>query len=91
MAPRVGEQIQSFFKGKEEEKRRARIRAAFFLAFGVELDSVVSAGAVARARMLARLKRRMRRERLRGLSNRDGYDLDRQIALKHAIEVLQAR
>jgi hypothetical protein len=68
----------------------ARQWAALQLACGLDLATALGARAEDRSHIVARLTRRLRRERLRGLSRHWSYDLNRHIALKQVLDRLLA-
>lgn len=77
-----------FLRRKEAQIAESRQRAALQLLAGIDLDEMFGMPAGARDRMLARLRRALERERLRGLRRHWSYDLNRHIALKQALDRL---
>jgi hypothetical protein len=79
-----------FRRRLEEERKVGRARAALQLLCGIDLDDVAAAGEAGRVQAAARVRRRLERERLKGLRLHWSYDLDRHIALKQALDMLGA-
>lgn len=85
---RISSEIATFQQEKRETAAQARQRAALQLVCGIDLAAALSLPPAGRAGLVARLSRRLRRERLKGLSRHWSYDLDRHIALKQALDRL---
>ncbi|WP_309084104.1 cytoplasmic protein [Chelativorans sp.] len=77
-----------FRRAKEEEVAQARQCAAFFLISGIDLSAALETTGTERAAILARLRRLIERERLKGARRHWSYDLNRHIALKQAYDRL---
>jgi hypothetical protein len=84
----ISNEIATFQESKQRAASEARQRAALQLACGIDLAAALAMPAAARAGVVARLARRLRRERLKGLSRHWSYDLDRHIAMKQALDRL---
>lgn len=80
----------SWSAGKKLLEEEARQTAAFYLMSGIDLSQALASQGEARARVVARIERLMRRERLKGASRHWSYDLNRHIALKQALDRLRA-
>lgn len=87
----IEEEIRLFEHRKAQERRNAGAVAAFFAAIGIDLAAAVGASAAERSRTRVRLLRILERERLRGLRRHWSYDLNRHIALKHALDRLDGK
>lgn len=85
---RISNEIAAFRDSKRQAAAEARQRAALQIACGVDLGAALAMPAAARTAVMARLARRLRRERQKGLSRHWSYDLDRHIALKQALDRL---
>ena len=75
---------------RQQREREARQTAAFYLMAGIDLADALAARGAERARIVARIERLLRRERLKGASRHWSYDLNRHIALKQALDRLRA-
>ena len=82
------EEMRAFRLRKDEEVKRARQTAAFFLACGVDLDDALAARPQEKSLLRMRIGRLLERERLRGMRRHWSYDLNRHIALKQALDRL---
>lgn len=76
--------------GLDPAAREARQRAALRLACGIDLEAALRTGACERRDVIRRVDRALRRERCNGLTRHWSYDLNRHIALKQALDRLQA-
>jgi hypothetical protein len=85
---RLTEEIEEYRQEKEEISAQARERAALFLTCGVDLPEALSASAEERDRIMARLRRLIERERIKGVRRHWSYDLNRHIAMKQALDRL---
>jgi len=85
----ISSEIATFQESKRRAAAEARQTAALQLACGIDLSAALAMPMAARAGMVARLARRLRRERQKGLSRHWSYDLDRHIALKQAFDRLR--
>lgn len=83
-------EIAAFIRGRHQQAADARQMAALQILCGVDLAQALTAGPEERGRIVSKLARRLRRERLRGLARHWSYDLDRHIALKQALDRLLA-
>lgn len=83
-------EAHSFRQKKKQEAESARQIAAFFITCGIDLAAALSTDGEARTRICKRLSRLIERERLRGLRRHWSYDLNRHIALKQALNQLEA-
>lgn len=84
--PNISREIEEFRLRAQRETAAAGARAALQLSCGIDLDAALSAGGEERRRLAAEISRRLHRERLKGLNRHWSYDLNRHIALKHALE-----
>lgn len=84
----VQEEILEFQRNQLLRAAEARQRAALQILCGIDLGQALGADAEERGRIVARLTRRLRRERQRGLAGHWSYDLNRHIALKQALDRL---
>ena len=87
---RLEEETAAFRTLKAAEMTAAHRRVAVQLTLHADLDDIVSLQPEARARLIMRLKRSIERERQRGIRRHWGYDLNRHIAMKEALEGLRA-
>lgn len=78
----------SHVERRQADQTNARRMAAFFIAFGIDLDAAMDAPPPERALTRLRLRRLLERERLRGAARHWSYDLNRHIALKQALDAL---
>ncbi|HTV68193.1 MAG TPA: cytoplasmic protein [Rhizobiaceae bacterium] len=85
------EEIRAFKARKAEEMAAAGRLAAFRLATGIDLDDGLSAAGEKKEILVAKLKRLIERERLKGLRRHWSYDLNRHIALKQALDRIDGR
>ncbi len=83
--------IQHFLAERQEFERRSRQIAAFRLATGIDLSTVLASKGEERANFIRRLGRIIERERLRGAKRHWSYDLNRHIALKQVLDELCGR
>lgn len=74
---------------KQQESDTAHQTAAFFIASGIDLATALATHGEARKRICQRLRRLIERERLRGMRRHWSYDLNRHIALKQVLVLLQ--
>lgn len=88
--PSIKGEIAAFIRSRHRHAAEARQMAALQLLCGVDMAQALAAGPEERGRIISRLARRLRRERLRGLARHWSYDLDRHIALKQALDRLLA-
>ena len=86
---RLADQIADYRQEKEKISAQARERAALFLTCGVDLPEALSASAEERDRIMARLRRLIERERIKGVRRHWSYDLNRHIAMKQALDRLR--
>lgn len=87
----ITQDIRDFLTGRQAFERRSRQIAAFRLATGVDLSTVLASKGEERARFIQRLGRIIERERLRGARRHWSYDLNRHIALKQVLDELGGR
>ena len=83
-------EISAAIAARERSARHACARAALQLACGVDLDTALASSHEARVDLVARVRRRLERERLKGLSRHWSYDLNRHIAIKSALDMIAA-
>lgn len=84
----IGNDIANFQQSKRRMASEARQTAALQIACGIDLAAALATTGTARAGIVDRLARRLRRERQKGLSQHWSYDLNRHIALKQAFDRL---
>lgn len=77
-----------FVAQQEIERRAATQRAALKLLCGLDLDTVLAGGEKVRRDAVAKVKRLLRREQLKGWRRHYAYDINRHIALKQALLLL---
>lgn len=87
----ISRDIQDFLVERQEFERRSRQMAAFRLATGIDLSTVLASKGEERANFIRRLGRIIERERLRGARRHWSYDLNRHIALKQVLDELCGR
>ena len=80
----------SWGAGKKIMEEEARQTAAFYLMSGIDLSHALASDGDARTRIVARIERLVRRERLKGAHRHWSYDLNRHIALKQALDRLRS-
>jgi hypothetical protein len=85
------EEIRAFKARKAEERAAAGQLVAFRLAMGIDLDEGLNAAGDTRQALIAKLKRLIERERMKGLRRHWSYDLNRHIALKQALDGIAGR
>ena len=83
-------EIAEFKDNKRQQAAHARQMAALQIVCGIDLEEALGSAPQERERIIGRLMRKLRRERQRGLARHWTYDLDRHIALKHALDRLLA-
>lgn len=86
----VQEDIRGFTRKKTEAENKARQTVAVFLLTGIDMGNVLEVSSQERNRIMIRLKRLMERERQKGMYCHWGYDLNRHIALKQALDWLKS-
>lgn len=79
-------EISAFQSGKSARIAEARQIAALQLCCGIDLAAALRTSGVERKRLRIRISRQLKRERMRGLRRHWGYDLNRHIALKQALD-----
>lgn len=73
---------------KETERRTAAQRAALRLLCGLDLDTILVGSRQVKLEAIAKIRRLLRREQLKGWQRHYAYDLNRHIALKRAATML---
>jgi hypothetical protein len=86
----LADDARTFASRKTQIADAARSTVAFRLAFGIDLDDVLSGKTGDRSRYVLRIERLLERERLRGARGHWSYDLNRHIALKQALDAVRA-
>jgi len=86
---RLVKETEDYRREKEKASAEARQRAALFLTCGIDLSEAFSATGADRGRIVARLRRLIERERIKGARRHWSYDLNRHIALKQALDRLR--
>lgn len=84
-------EIRAFKARKAEESAAANQLVAFRLATGIDLGDGLSAADEEKKILVAKLKRLIERERMKGLRRHWSYDLNRHIALKQALDRIDGR
>lgn len=84
------EEQARFAFAKKEWIDHAKQTAALFVLCGVDLQQALASSGEERSRIVAKLRRFLERERMRGLRRHWSYDLNRHIALKQALDRLRA-
>lgn len=84
-------EAKAFGKTKIEEEEQARQRVALRLLCGIDIADAFAASPERRARLIRQIERLIERERLKGMRRHWGYDLNRHIALKQALDRLCGR
>ena len=84
----IRSEIADFQEARRRDAAEARQLAALQLVCGIDLAAALSSSPAERARIAARIARRLRRERQKGLARHWSYDLNRHIALKQALDRL---
>lgn len=79
-----------FSARQAEQTALATQSAAFFLTTGIDLNDARAAPLRERERIACRLQRLVERERMKGARRHWSYDLGRHIALKQALDRIQA-
>lgn len=80
--------ILEFVASRQRLAETSRQIAALQLACGIDLINALALSGPARQRIVARVRRAMERERLKGSGNPCDYNLDRHIALKESLDRL---
>ncbi|MFC5385330.1 cytoplasmic protein [Aquamicrobium segne] len=75
---------------KQKSAKEAGQRVALRLLCGLDLEELTACSASERIKLVERLDRLLKRERLKGLKKHWSYDLNRHIALKQARDRLRA-
>lgn len=75
---------------QREQARLADERASCLLVAGLDLDRVLALSPKDRREAYMNLRRLLERERLKGANRHWGYDLNRHIALKRALDRISA-
>jgi hypothetical protein len=89
-APLVKDRLQ-FISHKQIELQRARQDAALHLVIGVGMRDLLESRDIAGIdRAIEQIARRLRRERGRSAGINSGYDPNRQIALRQALDLLRS-
>jgi hypothetical protein len=78
----------AFRQNRMQETEKLRINSCLQLAGAPQLDSLGGAGPVKLAQFARRLKLGIAKERRRGLLRHHGYDLNRHIAMKQALDAV---
>ena len=86
----IDSEIAAFRENKRRAASEARQMAALQFACGIDLATALTTTGAARANVVDRLARSLRRERHKGLSRHWSYDLNRHIALKQAFDRLRS-
>ncbi len=84
------EEARLFRAEKSAETIEARQRAALRLYCGIDFGQLEQADTELRAALVARIRRAIERERLKGTRQHWSYDLNRHIALKQALDRLRS-
>lgn len=84
------EQALAFGQQKRKRAQHADQLAAMQILCGIDLGEAFASKGATRTRLLDRIERLLKRERLRGLGRHWNYDLNRHIALKQARDRLRA-
>lgn len=85
------EEAEAFGRTKTEEEEQARQRVALSLLCGIDIAEAFAVPPDRRARLVRQIERLIERERLKGMRRHWGYDLNRHIALKQALDRLCGR
>lgn len=80
--------ISEFLGSRRRLAETSKQIAALQLACGIDLISALVLSGETRQRIIARVRRAIERERLKGQRNAGEYDLDRHIALKQSLDRL---
>ena len=86
--PRLSEEVRAFQRDKVDERQHAMQRAALQILCGIDVDALLAARGKERQAAVRHLGRLIERERLKGVNGHWGYDLNRHIALKQALDRL---
>ncbi len=81
---------QDFMAARGRRQMSATQRAALQIIAGIDMDALLAAPPPERRQAAQRLARLIERERLKGLRGHWSYDLNRHIALKQALDRLEA-
>ncbi len=81
---------QDFMAARMRQSMSATQRAALQIIAGIDMDALLAAEPPERRQAAQRLARLIERERLKGLRGHWSYDLNRHIALKQALDRLEA-
>ncbi|GHD06372.1 cytoplasmic protein [Tianweitania populi] len=84
----IGQEKAAFLRAKAEYSDHARQTAAVFILCGIDLAAGLRSPKPERLKLVARLRRLIERERLRGVNRHWSYDLNRHIAMKQALDRL---
>lgn len=87
---RIETDKKAFLQAKARHGEQARETAALFILCGIDLAQALRSAGEERVRLIARLRRLIERERLKGVNRHWSYDLNRHIALKQALDRLKA-
>ena len=91
MEERMKEMTRVWTRAARDEAAKADERVALQLALGIDLDMALAMRGACREKLHGRLRRLAVRERLKAGRPGGGYDLDRHIALKRALDRLTGR
>lgn len=83
-------EAREFQAAKAATVEEARQNAAFFLMCGIDLGEALAAAPSLQEKIVLRVERLIKRERLKGMRRHWSYDLNRHIALKQGLERLRA-
>ncbi|MRN67139.1 cytoplasmic protein [Brucella sp. 10RB9213] len=81
----------AFLANRAQERMNAMQRAALQIVAGIDMDLLMKASKEEKQQASRRLGRLIERERLKGTNGHWSYDLNRHIALKQALDVLEGR
>lgn len=81
----------AFLANRAQERMNAMQRAALQIIAGIYMDLLMKASKEEKQQASRRLCRLIERERLKGTNGHWSYDLNRHIALKQALDVLEGR
>lgn len=84
-------EIAGFNRRVAHQQVRSRAALSLQLLCGEDLSAVLAGGADEKRRVTRKLLHRLERERLRGLCGHWGYDLNRHIGLRQALDLIAGK
>lgn len=89
MSVTLKKETLTFLYNKKQHYRHASQQLALQLLCGIDLDKMLNTDNQSKDILITRMTRLIERERLKGLKKHWSYDLNRHIALKQVLDILQ--